>query len=475
MKSTSQQLWSAPATQGSKRSTMTLQDGARVAVLGGGPAGSFFSSALLEYANLRGLRLSVDVYEPREFTCAGPKGCNMCGGIISESLVQNLAVDGIPLPGKVVQRGIDSYMMHMDRQAVRIATPQDEKRIATVHRGAGPRDLEHAVWTSFDGHLQELSKQRGVTIVQDRVVALSREDGCIKVQSKSGHEGSYDLLAVASGVNSTAHRLIEELEPSYHPPRSVKTSIREYRLGTETIDRHLGSSMHVFLLDIPGLDFAAMIPKGEYVTMCLLGHKIDKGLLDEFLSSPELRSCMPEDWDPEDFSCQCSPSMPIIGASPVCMDRIVFIGDCGVSRLYKDGIGAAFRTAKAAARTAVFHGVSQQQFTRHYEPVCRSIARDNRVGKFIFWVTHLIQRSFLARAVILHAVNEEQSKNGPPPRMSSVLWDMFTGSADYLEIFRRTLHPAFLARLAHSAAIVIPPTMLNRTRNNSRKSMNSQR
>ncbi len=474
MKSTTQQLWDAPAEQTPNQSAMTLQDGARVAVIGGGPAGSFFSSALLEYANLSALKLSVEVYEPREFHCAGPKGCNMCGGIISESLVQNLAVDGIPLPDTVVQRGIDSYVMHMDQRAVRIATPQEDKRIATVHRGAGPRDLKNAIWTSFDGHLQELSKHRGVTIVQDRVVALEREDGRIRVRTKSGRDESYELLAVASGVNSTTHRLIESLEPSYRPPLSVKTSIREYRLGAETIDQHLGASMHVFLLDIPGLDFAAMIPKGEYVTMCLLGRKIDKELLNNFVSSPELRDCMPKDWDPENFSCQCSPSMPIVGASPVYMDRIVFIGDCGVSRLYKDGIGAAYRTAKTAARTAVFHGVSAKEFAKHYDPVCRKIAQDNRMGKFIFWVTHLIQRSFLARAAILHNVNEEQSENGPPPRMSSVLWDMFTGSSDYKEIFLRTLHPAFLARLARSVAIAAPTTIRNQTPSNPRKSANSQ-
>ena len=31
--------------------------------------------------------------------------------------------------------------------------------------------------------------------------------------------------------------------------------------------------------------------------------------------------------------------------------------------------------------------------------------------------------------------------------MSTVLWDMFTGSATYREIVQRTLHPAFLGRL----------------------------
>jgi hypothetical protein len=43
--------------------------------------------------------------------------------------------------------------------------------------------------------------------------------------------------------------------------------------------------MHVFLLDIPRLEFAALIPKGDYVTLCLLGDDIDEELMDRFFSS----------------------------------------------------------------------------------------------------------------------------------------------------------------------------------------------
>src|SRR5512139_3307879 len=68
--------------------TLPLEDGSRIAVLGGGPAGSFFSYFLLEMASRVGIDLSVDMIERKSFDAAGPAGCNMCGGIISESLVQ---------------------------------------------------------------------------------------------------------------------------------------------------------------------------------------------------------------------------------------------------------------------------------------------------------------------------------------------------------------------------------------------------
>ena len=54
-----------------------------------------FAYFLLRMAESVGLELTVDLYEPRFFTHRGPAGCNHCGGIISESLVQMLAAEGI--------------------------------------------------------------------------------------------------------------------------------------------------------------------------------------------------------------------------------------------------------------------------------------------------------------------------------------------------------------------------------------------
>ncbi|MCK4776315.1 MAG: hypothetical protein KAT30_16080, partial [Candidatus Krumholzibacteria bacterium] len=128
-------------------------------------------------------------------------------------------------------------------------------------------------------------------------------------------------------------------------------------------------------------------------------------------------------------------------------DRIVIIGDSGVTRLYKDGIGAAYRTAKAAATTAVFEGISESDFERHFWPVCQSIEKDNSIGKFLFSFTELLQKRRIARGAVHRMVASEQRKSGSRRRMSMVLWDLFTGSASYREILKRTLHPAFITRL----------------------------
>jgi len=422
-------------------------------VIGGGPSGSFVSYFLLEMASRSGLELDVEIFEPRDFACVAPKGCNMCGGIISETLVQNLAAEGINLPSTVVQRGIESYMLHMDVGSVRIETPLQEKRIGSVYRGAGPRDLKTSKWGSFDHHLEQLTVAKGTHVTRERVVEVSLDDNRPKIAVKGGQLQSYDLLVVAVGVNSGALKLFTGNGLGYQPPKSTKTFITEYYLGEETIEKTLGDSMHVFLLNIPRLEFAAIIPKGDYASVCLLGESIDKELVKSFLDSPQVKACMPDDWSSDPRSCQCSPKISVGAAIRPYADRLVFVGDSGVTRLYKDGIGAAYRTAKACATTAVFEGISEADFRRHYWPVCRSISTDNSIGKLSFAVTRQIQKWRFARRALLRMTAKEQKSVGRRRDMSQVLWDMFTGSAPYRDIVTLALHPRFLARLAWELAI----------------------
>jgi flavin-dependent dehydrogenase len=435
-----------------------LCDGSKVAVVGSGPAGSLFAYFLLEIAGRIGLTISVDIYEPKQFGKAGPQGCNMCGGIISESLVQNLASEGITLPATVVQRGLDSYVLHMDVGSVRIDTPLQEMRIGAIHRGGGPHDVSESRWCSFDDYLLNRALAKGARLVPSRVDAVSRTDGRPSLTQRGGAVATYDLLVAAVGVNSSVLSTFEGLAIGYERPRVTKTAIREYRLGEATINSTLGSSMHVFLLNIPRLEFAAFIPKGDYVTMCLLGHDVDGSLVDAFVAAPEVKASMPPGWNPAERSCQCMPHINIRGVRMPFANRFIFIGDCGVTRLYKDGIGAAYRTAKAAARTAVFEGVSAQAFARHYLPVCRKIEADNRVGRLAFVFTEVAQHSKLLRRALLRQAIAEQRRTGTQRRLSGVLWDMFSGSAPYNDIFKRMLHPALLGELVWSLAASAWPT-----------------
>jgi flavin-dependent dehydrogenase len=428
---------------------MELSDGSRVAVIGGGPAGSLTGYFILEMAERIDLRLELDIYEPRDFTRTGPAGCNMCGGIISESLVQLLAAEGINLPHSVVQTGIDSYIMHTDRGSVRIGTPLEEMRIAALHRGSGPKGCRTGQWESFDGFLLNLAVEKGANHLQSRVEDLRLVEGKPLIRTKEGAEQIYDLLVGAVGVNSTGLKLFNNLGIRFREPRTTKTCIQEIFLGREKVQQLLGNSMHVFLLDVPRLEFAAIIPKGEYATVCLLGHEVDRELVNSFMASPEVRACLPaEELEAEKPACRCLPRINIGAGKNICADRVIMVGDCGVSRLYKDGIGAAYRAAKACAVTAVFQGISARDFRKYYLPVCRRMERDNRIGKLMFAGGVFFRKLPVLRRAILGMTGKEQRSRESSPHMSMVLWDMFTGSAPYRDVFLRCLLPGFIFRFA---------------------------
>ncbi len=257
---------SASQTEGSRE----LVDGSRVGVVGGGPAGSFFSFFLLQLAERIGVHLYVDIYEPRNFEGVGPKSCNMCGGIVSESLVQNLAAEGLQLPPTVVQRSLDSYRLHTDVGDAHITTPEGERRIAAVHRGCGPRGMKQVTTHSFDAYLLEQALNEGAQRICARIVVIGKKEGRVYVQTEDHQAHCYDLIAVATGINAPAIKFLDDVVPGYSPPGNTKTYISEACFfGREMVKRYLGSSMHVFLLNLPRLEFAAIIPRTGCITQFL--------------------------------------------------------------------------------------------------------------------------------------------------------------------------------------------------------------
>lgn len=440
-------------------SSLQLENGSRVAVIGGGPAGSFFSYFLLSMAKQVGLNLSVDIFEPRDFNVPGPQGCNMCGGVLYEALVQNLAVEGIQLPPSVVQRGMEYNRLHLDHGDATIQTSQREKRIAATFRGIGPRGLVEIKGTGLDHYLLQTALGQGARLIRRRVEGVSWDlttDGSnptekrVKIKPQGEHEQVYDFVAVTTGVNTPLLKQFENMDFGYHPPQTTKLVVREYLLGEEVVSRYFGPMFHAFLLDIPGLDYGAIIPKGDYITICLLSShkKLHPEAMDLFLNSPAVSRVLPPDFSPGQPACLCGPRINVEGSKQPYGDRILFIGDSGVSRLYKDGLGAAYRSAKLSAETAIFHGISAEAFRKYYLPFCRKVERDNQTGKFLFKVAGILQKLPLGQQVIVEMIASEQmSTTVKQHSLSMVIWDMLTGGALYRDVLYRALHPVFLTRL----------------------------
>jgi flavin-dependent dehydrogenase len=420
-------------------SDYTLNDNARIAVIGGGPSGSLFSIFALKMAKLADKKIGITIFEPKDFTRDGPIGCNRCGGVISELLVQTLAVEGINLPPKVVQRGINSYVLHTARGDVHIESPAFEKRIATVYRGGGPKGMKEQDRESFDNFLLQYAVREGASHVPLKIDGIQwREKPVLYAQSKDLIEA--DLIVGAFGINSSTWKLFEELQHGYKKPESTSAFITEIELGNEKVSQLFGSSIHFFLLPEPkNIKFAALIPKGRYVTLCLLGKNINQQTVTNLLDSPICKKLLPSDMMKEKF-CKCFPNLSLTSAKGAFTDRMVVIGDAGSTRLFKDGLGAAYTMGKAAAKTAIFHGVSKKDFHDHYLPVYRNTSIDNKYGSILYRITDMYKNYGLLTESMIEVVQNEQRGSEDLRRLSSILWDTFTGNEMYKNIFHRSLN-----------------------------------
>ena len=427
---------------------LVLEDGSKIGVVGGGPSGSFFAYFALDFAKRFDLDISVDIIEAKDFNSIGPAGCNNCGGLVSESLIQMLATEGIVLPSNVIRRGIESYTLHLEPGSTVIEAPHKEQRIAAMFRGMGPKGSVNIEQHSFDNYLLELSEHYGANIIRDRVSEIERTNDGIIIKTKNNFEKKYDLVVGAVGLNQKTFELFHQIIPKFVTPKTTKTHICEFYLGKDLVDDYFGHSMHVFLLNLPKIKFGALIPKGHFVTLVLLGSDINKEVVDRFLSADSVKNCFPPDLNLEkiDF-CHCYPYINVKGAQLEFDDRVVLVGDSSSSKLYKNGIGAAYITAKAAANTAIFYGIANGDFKKHFQPVCKNLNMDNGIGKLIFSVTGLIQKSSILKGAMLKLVIREQEKERKKRLLSAMLWDTFTGSAPYKGILMNTFHPTLILAL----------------------------
>jgi flavin-dependent dehydrogenase len=419
-----------------------LHDGADIAVAGGGPTGSFFSIFALKLAKMIGKELNITIYDPKDFTREGPGGCNRCGGVISELLVQTLALEGINLPDSVVQRGINSYKLYTRLGEAFISAPAHENRIATVYRGGGPKGTIGSGKKSFDKFLLELAVSEGAKHEPVKIDRIEYRNKRPLLYAKDKKISEPDLLVGAVGVNSSSIKLFEGMGFGYMKPETAVMAMSEIGFDRTVISKHFNSAIHLFLIPIKGIKFAAIIPKGTYITVCIMGKDMEADVMKNFLDNIIVHNALPRGVNIK-LGCNCMPRMNIKAPKTGFDDRVVMCGDAGSTRLFKDGIGAAYVMGKAAAKTAVLNGVGKGDFQRHYLPVYKDIIMDNRFGSFLFYITDFYrEKGFLTRGM-LEMLRSEQSSSNDYKILSSILWGLFTGNERYKNLFGSTMKLPF--------------------------------
>lgn len=417
---------------------LSLRNGSRVCIVGGGPAGSFAALHCLRLAEARQLSLEVLIFEPRNFQGRGPAGCNRCAGILSSHLLAGLDEFGLRLPPEVIQAYIRTYAVHLDGQVYPIGTPTPESEIVSVYRGGGPRLGRAAARTSFDGFLLDQACARGARHVPARVRHVSWAG--TPVIHTATESMPADLLVLATGVNARP-----PMDPvyGYHSPPTAVMAQDEVLRPTDWPN----DIVRMYFRHPRGLIFGALIPKGEYLNISLLGDGLTLDAVSDFLEAQGLSPTIP----PRPGSlCGCTPRISVGVAPRTFGDRWVAVGDAAVTRLYKDGIGAAWITAREAMTVAIERGMSESDFRRGYAPACRRIARDNVFGK---WLLRLWSRALASPRLLIawKRILEKEIRGEASRTQMRILWGMFTGDEPYLDLLRLTVSPASLGALMQAA------------------------
>lgn len=427
-----------------RHAPLRLADNSRVAVVGGGPAGSLFAIHALDFARQVGLDLDLTIFERKDFSAPGPAGCNMCAGILSAHFLKGLNQSGITLPPDVIMGRIGSYVLHLGSATAKIRQPSSDREIVTVYRGGGPRAGNPPRPSSFDAFLLAQATDRGARLLSEYVAEVDfRQQPVVTTSSRSER---YDLVVMATGVN---HRPFSHPGLRYTPPKTEIMAQDEIPLPVTIAESRLDSTVHVYFDQLPHMVFAGLIPKGRFVNVSLLGHHLPKGSVARFLAGPEVKVVV--NHVPEAL-CGCRPHVAVSPAKGYYADRFVAVGDACVTRLYKDGIGSAFITARCAAKTAVEHGISARSFATHYSHTCRAIAHDNLWGRALFWLWGQTRRREMLVQAWLRVLNAERALLPDQWLYNRALWGMFTGENPYRDILLTLTSPRAVLGLSRALA-----------------------
>jgi flavin-dependent dehydrogenase len=429
------------------RGELTLRNGSKIAIIGGGPAGSFFAHFAQKLASQKGIDVSIVIFDGKDFLQAGPKGCNLCAGVIAESLNHKLREEGIFLPKKRIMNQVDGYCLHVTGEHLLLSRAESEKNtITTVFRGNGPRYSTFPEIISFDDFLLSWAQDRGAKVTSLPVweVKLSEkkhEPVSLYFGKKEDlHEFEADLVVGAFGVNTYLMKKIQQLNFGYKPPSTLLTFGAEVKLGKEQVHRYFGNTIHVYMPKSKIIRYATVIPKGDYITVTLIGKKdATKDIFQEFLNLEEIKNKIPLTKP----HCFCYPRIAISPSKNPFTDRLVMIGDAAFSRHYKNGIESAFITAQLAAETAFYSGIDASSFSSlYYKKAKKLIIHDNTYGQFLFWINDIISSIPFLTKSHLSLARQKQDKDSSR-RIRSILWNMFTGNIPYRDIFKISMNLKF--------------------------------
>jgi hypothetical protein len=449
-----------------------LEENGTVVVIGGGPAGAFFSIHLLRRARELRRAAKVVIIERRRQGIGqsgrgfveGWRGCSFCAGGLSPKLNDVLKSLGLQMPAEVIQSRVRSITVQGYWKNIELEVPEGREMLS-VFRGVHPvkrLDREH----SLDSVLLECAVEEGAKLVSGEVydAHYSASGRPVVTYHADGVEAQLeaDFAVFAGGVNECAGTCpgggsltltLQRLAPDYRPPRLRPALIFELEAARGGAT-YLEGQLHFVEYGSASLrlEMCSLLPKRGYITVVLVGPSVDAStgpaenvnIINEFLKLPQIRKLVPPSMELR-RACVCNPRLVVGSAKHPLADRVAAVGDMVTSRLYKDGILSAHHTASALAETLLLRGVDRRSLRDGYAPVIQRFRRDNRFAALVFLLHRLVfSSSVLSRVLYQAVITERKRMAGPRRRLEKILWKIASGDDQYEATFLAMIHPATL-------------------------------
>lgn len=316
--------------------------------------------------------------------------------------------------------------------------------------------LWRPLWSSrvrFDDYLLWQARARGAKVVRARVTDLEIFWDRVMVYAES-ESRSVDVVVAAFGLDDGSGQILQRAtawhrpEPYRPPPclHSIVTRIypEEGYLAT------FGNAIHAFLPAVKAIEFGAVTPKKDHLTINVAGEAVTAREMDLFLQLASVRSVLPPGFDPTVTPLQYFKGhFPTGIARGICHDRCVTVGDAaGLLRSFKGkGVTYACLTGLWAAHTILRVGISQEAFRTDYLRHCQEILDDIPYGRLM----RLLAIQGAAYGLLDMVIELARCD----PGLQRALFDSVSANRLYKEIVRQAATPQRLLRLSLGALFTL--------------------
>ncbi len=412
-----------------------LSSGTRISIIGGGPGGASCAITLKRLAREQHLELEVTLHESKDFILAAATyhpsimpsydtRLNQCIGILSPPIYEIMTRQlGIEFPDNLVQKHILGYVLHSPNRTIRLeelfGSSYASRRIA------------------FDAYMMRQALQHGCHLNLAEVVDFERSNSSFKVIT-SRNTVEADVIVGAFGVNAQTADIFER-RFEYRRPEYMQTIITKRHPSREFL-RNFGLWIHAFLPSLPTVEFGAITPKHNHLTVNIAGRHVEEQTMFDFLALPQVSELLPDQYNEIGHEVYFKGGFPTSPAKHFFADRMVIVGDAsGMIRPFKGkGVNTALLSGIAAARVMVHRGVGANEFRRFYLPVFHQITEDLWYARTARRLTNLLANSGGMDTVLALA---QQS-----PTLRRALTEAVSGACSYKTILHRLTQDRILWR-----------------------------